>query len=256
MRLTSLMLCGIFILFGCGSDETPAPIAQQMPNYFPNTVGSRWVYRNVDGSEWTREITDGNSLHGEDFQVFTYMPSVSETELDYLKPNALRVTDNQVWFGIAEKITPYVQNRVRASVQDQFEGLALDITGEPTTHPAFVFCQFPLTPKLQWNAFTTQVNGSIMLQNLVLLQFRFETHVRVTGEVVGVGPLETPAGSFAETYQIEYQTEIVQTVFSETETTQQHQTVWFVPRVGIVKVEDESGVTELIAYTFPETSEE
>ncbi|RKU12821.1 hypothetical protein C6503_16685 [Candidatus Poribacteria bacterium] len=255
MRLISLMLCSIFILFGCGADETPTPIAQQMPNYFPDTVGSRWVYRNADGSEWSREITDGNSIHGEGSQVFTYTPPAPETEFDYLKPDVLRVTESQVLFVIGEKIDRYVQNEIPASVADEFVGLELDIIVAPITHPEFVFYQLPLTANFQWDAFNTHVNGSIVLQNLVLLQFPFEVKVRVKGEVVAVDSLETPAGNFEETYQIEYQTEITQLLFSEAETTQQHQTVWFVPHVGIVKIENEGGITELIAYTFPETIE-
>ena len=159
-------------------------------------------------------------------------------------------------FGIGGKIDRYVENEIPASVADEFAGLELDITVEPIAYPEFVFCQLPLTPNFQWDAFNTHVNGSIVLQNLVLLQFPFEVQVSVKGEVVAVGLLETPAGSFEETYQIEYQTEITQTLFSEAETMEQRQTVWFVPHVGIVKIEDESGVTELIAYTFPETIEE
>ena len=256
MRLTSLMLCAIFILFGCGSDETPAPIEPQMPNYFPDTIGSQWVYRNADASEWTREITDGNSIHGAGSQVFTYTPPVTETTLDYLKPDVFRVTDNQVLFGIGEKIDRYVQNEFPASVADEFTGLELDITVEPITHPEFVFCQLPLTVNFQWDAFRTNVNGSLALQNLVLLQFPFEVQVSVQGEIAAVSSLETPAGIFEETYQIEYKTEITQMLFSEAETTQQHQTVWFAPHIGIVKIEDARGVTELIAYTFPQTIEE
>lgn len=256
MRLISLMLCGIFILFGCGSDETPAPIEPQMPNYFPDTVGSRWTYRNPDRSEWTREIIDETDTHGVGYKVFTYTPPASETELNYLEPDVFYITDSQIVFIIGEKIDRYVQNELPASVAEEFAGLELDITVEPITHPEFVFCQLPLTPNFQWDAFNTNVNGSIVLQNLVLLQFPFEVHASVKGEVIAVSSLETPAGNFEETYQIEYKTEITQTLFSEAETTQQHQTVWFVPHVGIVKIEDEDGVTALIAYTLPETVEE
>lgn len=255
MRLTSLMLCGIFILFGCGSDETPAPI-EQMPNYFPDAVGSRWTYRNPDRSEWTREIINGTDTDSVGYKVFTYTPPVAETALNHLKPDAFHVTDSRVFFFIGEKIDRYVQNEIPILVQDEFEGLELDITVEPTAHPEFVFFQSPLTANFQWDAFRTNVNGSIVLQNLVLLQFPFEVHVSVKGEVVAIDSLGTPAGSFKETYQIEYQTEITQVLFSEAETTQQHQTVWFVPHVGIVKIEDEGGITELIAYTFPQIIEE
>lgn len=106
-----------------------------------------------------------------------------------------------------------------------------------------------------WEAFNLKISGSISLQNLALLQFPFDVMMRVTGEVVAQSPLDTPARHFEETYQIEYKTEITQTLFSESETTQQRQMVWFAPHVGIVKVEDESGVTELIAYTFPQAIE-
>ena len=250
------MLCGIFLLFGCGSDETPAPI-EQMPNYFPDAVGSRWVYRDADGSEWTREIIDGTDTHGVGYKVFNYTPPVSETELNSLKPDAFRVTESQIFFIIGEKIDRYVQNEIPVLLQDEFEGLDLDIVIEPITHPEFVFFQLPLTPSFQWDAFNTDVNGSIVLQNLVLLQFPFAVHISVKGAVVAAEALETPAGSFEETYQIEYRTEIARTLLSaETETTQLHQTVWFAPHVGIVKIEDEGGVTELIAYTFPQTIEE
>ena len=250
MQLTSLMLCGLFILLGCGSDEMSAPVESQMPNYFPDTVGSRWVYRLPDGSEGSRAVTDGNSIHGEGFHGFVYTPVSSETEFDYLKPDVFRVTDDQVLFGIGEKIDRYVQNEIRDSVADEFVGLELDITGAPITHPEFVFCQLPLTANFQWDAFNTNVSGSIVLQNLVLLQFPFEVQVSAKGEIVAVDSLETPAGNFEETYQIEYQTEITQTLFSEAETREQRQTVWFAPHVGIVKIEDERGVTELIAYTL------
>ena len=191
------------------------------------------------------------AFHGEGFHGFVYTPVSSETELAPLKPDVFRVTDNQVLFGIGEKIDRYIQNVLPTWVADEFAGLELDIPIEPITHPEFVFCQLPLTPNFQWDVFHTNVNGSIVLQNLALLQFPFEVQVSVKGEIVALSPLETPAGSFAETYQIAYKTEITRTLFSEVETTQQRETVWFAPHVGIVKIEDESGVMELIAYTFP-----
>ena len=255
MRLTSLILCTIFILFGCGSDEISTPI-EQMPNYFPDTSGSRWVYRNSDGYEWTREITDGYSVQEEDYQGFTYTQLTSQDELDYLKPDAFRVSQNQVLFVIGEKINGYIEKELPTLVQDEFAALELDIALEPTSHPDFVFFQLPLSPNTEWNAFHTKVNSSLILQNLVLLQIPFEADVNIKASVVAESPLETPAGSFDQTYQIEYEMEITHTLFPEAETVQQGQTVWFAPYVGVVKIESERGVTELIAYTFPEITEE
>ena len=251
MRLISLMLCVIVILFGCGSDETPTPIEQTPPNYFPDAVGSSWVYRNADGSEWTREITDGYSAEAGEYQRFTYTQLRAEDELDYLKPNAFRLAQNRVFFVIGEKVDRYIQDDLPTLVQDEFAGLEIDIAIEPASHPEFVFFEFPLRLNTEWSAFRTKVDGSLILQNLVLLQIPFEAHVSIKGEVVAESPLETPAGSFEQTYQIEYEIEFTHTLFPEVEVVRQRQTVWFVPHVGIVKIENERGVTALVSYTFP-----
>ncbi len=252
MRLISLILCAVFILFGCGSDETPAPIEEQTPaNYFPDAVGSSWVYQNDSGYEWTREITTGYSADGSDYQRFTYTQLRPDDTLDYLKPDAFRVAENRVFFPIGEKVDRYVQDELPILVQDEFAGLELDTALETTSHPEFVFFEFPLSPNVEWDAFNTKVNGSLILQNLVLLQIPLEAQVSIKGKVVAESPLETPVGSFEQTYQIEYEIEFTHTLFPEAEVVQQRQTIWFAPHVGIVKIENENGVTELVAYTFP-----
>ncbi len=254
MRLISLMLCAIFTLFGCGSDETPAPV-EQMPSYFPDAVGSSWVYRNPDGYEWTREIADGYTTEERDYQRFTYTTLDAEDELDYLKPNAFRVSENRVFFAIGEKVDRYIQDDLPTLVQDEFAGLEIDIALEATSYPDFVFFQFPLSPNVEWEAFNTKVNGSLVLQNLVLLQIPIEAHVSIKGKIVAESPIETPAGRFDSAFQVEYEMEFTHTLFPEAEVLRQRQTVWFVPHIGIVKIESENGITELIAYTFPRTIE-
>jgi hypothetical protein len=254
MRLTSLILCAISILFGCGSDEAPTPI-EGKPNYFPDAVGSRWVYRNSDGLQWTQSVSAETNIEGKSYQVFDYVPPAPNTELDYLKPDAFRVAQNQVFFVVGKKIDRYVQTEVPKAAQDELAGLELAVAVEPIPYPELIFLQVPLILNAQWDAFNVKVNGSIVLQNLVLLQIPFEMLMSIKAEVVAESPLETPAGNFEKAYQIEYQTEITHTLFSEAETIQRHQTVWFVPHVGIVKVEDEHGVTELIAYTLAPTAQ-
>lgn len=237
-----LTLCSIVILSACGSDEIPEP-AETKPNYFPDAVGSRWDYRNVDGSEWTREITDGN-----DSQAFTYIPLVPEAEIDFLKPTFFRVAENKIFFGVTEKIDRYIQIELLTLVKDDFEGLEVDVALEPISSPELLFFQIPLTSDSQWEALNLKVNGNITLQNLTLLQIPFEVHFIIRGEVISEGAIETFAGRFENTYQLKYRTEIVQTVLSHEELTVRDQTIWFVPHVGIVKIEDGSGVTELIEH--------
>ena len=249
MRLTSLILCGTFILFGCGSDETPAPV-KEMPNYFPDAIGSRWIYKNSDGIQWTREVSGEANIGGKDYRVFKDTSPLSETKLDFLNSTYYRVTPNEVIYTASEQVTDYVQTELPKAVQDEFAGLELTVAVEPFVHPELVFFQIPLVPNSQWDALNIKVNGNIILQNLVLLQIPFEAHISIKAEVIAESPLETPAGNFEKTYRIEYQTEIRHTLFSTDETIQQNQTIWFAPHVGVVKVEYPHNVTELIEYSF------
>lgn len=248
MRLNSLILCTFFILFGCSSDETHPPM-EQMPNYFPDAVGSRWVYKNSDGVQWTREIRGEANIAGKDYWVFRDTSPLSGTELDFLNSTYYRVTPNEVIYTVSEQVTNYVQTEIPKAVQDQFAGLELTVAVEPFAHPEFVFFQIPLVPNSEWDALNIQVNGNIILQNLVLLQIPFEAHISVRAEVIAESPLETLAGNFEKTYRIEYQTEITHTLFSTDEMIQGKQTLWFAPHVGVVKIEDEHNTTELIEYT-------
>lgn len=254
MRLTSLILCGIFILFGCGSDETSVPI-EDKPNYFPNVVGSQWIYRSTDGLQWTLEVSGETNIEGKDYRIFKTTPPIETIGFDLLKPDVFRVEQNRVLFAISEKMDRYVQTELPKAAQDELAGLELTAAVEPISHTELIFLQVPLTLNVQWDAFNVKINGSIAPQNLTLLQIPFEVLMSIKAEVVAEGPLETPVRNFEKTYQIEYQTEITHTLFSETETTQLNQTVWFVPHVGIVKVKDEHGVTELIAYTLASITE-
>ena len=249
MRPILLALCSMLLLSGCGSDETPAPM-ERMPNYFPDAIGSRWTYRNSDGSQWTREVSGEANIEGKDYQIFKDTPPLAEADLDFLYSTYYRVTSDAVMFTVGEKVTDYLQKELPKAAQDEFAGLELTVVIEPFAHPELVFFQIPVVPNFQWDALNIKVSGNIVLQNLLLLQIPFEAHIRVKAEVVAEGPLETPAGSFEKTYQIEYHTEMTHTLFSTEETIQGTETIWFAPHVGVVKTEAERDVTELIEYTL------
>ncbi len=250
MRSTFLIFSGILLLFGCGSDEMSEPI-EEMPNYFPDAVGSQWVYLHSNGTQRTTEVSGETNIDGKAYRILKDSPPPKETTLDLLKPVYYRVTESQVFFTVGGQIDHYVQNEVPASVQNDFAGLELGISVDPITYPELTFFQFPLTLDSQWEALNLKISGSISLQNLALLQFPFDVIMHITGKVVAQSSLETPAENFEETYQIEYQTEITQTLFSETETWTYLQTVWFAPHVGIVKTENEDGDgAALIAYSL------
>ena len=247
MKVLFFSLCSILLFIACGSDEIHEP-TETKPNYFPDAIGSRWIYQNADGSKWTREITNGNDSQEKNYQTFTYTPPVSEVEIDFLKPTSFRVTQNHIFFNDSKKIDHYIQTKLLASVKDEFAGLEVNVVLEPISYPELLFFQIPLTSNSQWDALNVKVNGNITLQNLTLLQFPFDVHFNIKGEIIGEESIGTPAGRFENTFQIRFNTEITQTVLSNEESTIHDQTIWFIPHVGTVKIKDESGVTELIEY--------
>ena len=58
-------LFGVLLISGCGDEPVAKPVVESVGDekpittpYYPMTVGSRWVYRSPDGSEWTREVAE------------------------------------------------------------------------------------------------------------------------------------------------------------------------------------------------------
>lgn len=249
MRTLIFSLCSVLLLISCGSDEIPVPV-ETRPNYFPDTPGSKWVYRNSDGQEWTREIIERKDTLGNNHQIFNYTPTDSETGTDILKLTSFQATQNNILLDVNDKINQYIQTELPQSVQDNFTGLDIDVATEPVSYPDLVYLHLPLTTDLHWEAMDVKVQGNLILQDLTLLQIPFEATINTMAVVLGQSQIETPAGTFEDTYQIEYQIETTHKVLSEEDATTQKHSIWFTPHVGIVKLEDSSGVSELVEYTL------
>ena len=255
MRYFLLILCSIVLLTACGSDEIPEP-AETKPNYFPDAIGSRWVYRNSEGLQWVWLVNGEKTINEKNYFVFDDTPAISDAEFDFLKPTNFRSTQDQVFFAIGDKIERYIQTELLTLVQDEFAGLEVKIDVDPISYPELFFFQIPLTLNSQWDALNVNVSGNFILQDLILLNIPFEVHLKVKGEVIGKEVLGTPAETFENTFKIKYTTEITHITFDNEEVTKRNQTIWFVPHVGIVKIEDEHGVTELIEYSLVSKIEE
>ena len=88
----------ILLISGCGGEEpVDRPIVESVEDeksindspistpYFPMTLGSRWVYRNADGSEWTREITETKNFGDNLYYYFTSNPPLQDTQVESLR---------------------------------------------------------------------------------------------------------------------------------------------------------------------------
>ena len=80
-----VFLCFIILLSGCGGEESvdnpvvettsgvsPHEVIPISTKFFPMTVGNLWVYRNTDGSEWSREVTETEEVGSHVYHSFGY----------------------------------------------------------------------------------------------------------------------------------------------------------------------------------------
>ena len=91
-------LFGVLLIYGCGEeesmdkplvetagDERRNVVAPMSTIYYPMTFGSRWVYRNPDGSEWAREVTETKNFGGNVYHYFSSVPPLQGTQIESLK---------------------------------------------------------------------------------------------------------------------------------------------------------------------------
>lgn len=220
------------------------------PNFFPDSPASRWVYITPEGNRLTWQVVDERTLDSGKYLVLETTPTELDFQSSFLIPTYFRLTEDKVLFNIREKIDLYIKDQLPLTVKDEFEGLDVDVEIDAISYPDFIFLQIPLIENASWNALNLVVHGNFILQDLILVNIPIELRFDITGKVVGIESLTTPAGTFDDVYQIKYNNKITHTVFSRTETTESSQTIWYVPHVGIVRIEDKDGISELIEYSL------
>ncbi len=247
MRFFLLTIYCITMFVACSSDKDPEP-TEFKPNYFPDAVGTRWVYQTPDELLWTWSVADDITTNNILFQKIDFIPEMTGNELDILIPSSFRVTQNQVFFRVDERINNYLQNGLPKVVEDEFTGLEISVNSDTELYPELLFLHTPLTLNSQWDALNTNITGNLILQDLVLLQFAFDVHINVHCKVLDQNVIHTSAGTFENAFQIQYETDITHLVLSNEETVIDTKLIWFVPNIGIVRIEDDEGITELIEY--------
>lgn len=118
----------LLLTFGCGGGEEvtkETEINQEpdkaIPNYFPMAVGSRWVYRNLDGSEWVREVTETKDIGFHLYHVFNHHPPLDNVQFEFLKTPAYAKAPNRLLLLVENEI----DDAIREAIQ-QVDGFYLD----------------------------------------------------------------------------------------------------------------------------------
>ena len=90
--------CLILLMSGCGEETIDNPLdgsadsaretedfVPVFTSYYPMTVGNRWAYRNPDGSEWSREVTETKNFGANLYYYFTSNPPIRDTQIESLR---------------------------------------------------------------------------------------------------------------------------------------------------------------------------
>lgn len=219
--------------------------------YFPDSVGSYWVYEDQDGNEITRESVEDKVIPAETFHAFSNEPAIEEW-IDYvphLQPNRFRVEDDGITFYNNEELAKYIKSRLTKEIEslilmeppgDDVE-LTYEITAE--TSEQMLFLPLPISLNEEWDAVNFNATLDIKVKDTSNTHddgLVYSFSVIESGTVVDIETVETQGGTFEDCIKIEYQTETEHVGHidgnppGETLTT-----LWLASNVGIVKLHRE-----------------
>ncbi len=244
--------------------------------YFPDALGSYWVYEDQNGDELTRYAIEPEDIEGDTYRAFSYDPGL-ENWADfehYIQPYYYQVGDDWIAYFVGTEI----ENALKAStIQQMDEAIVLmrqamqeqvpdgmditfdiDYTVDVASQDYFYFLPTPATFDEEWTAIevTLTLTMTIDIKGMPVqipggstqTATTYTTFVEV-GNVTGTETVETDAGTFEDCLVIEYRTDVSSETALSMEVPQQPDmqeqkgasltTVWLAPNVGIVKLTQE-----------------
>ncbi len=261
MRGTLCIPILLLMILGCGDGEegitrvsVVRPV-EEPPNYYPNTIGSRWVYRNPDGFEWGREVTETAEIGLHLYHVFNYDPPIEDARFNFLKTPSYRITRNRVLFFVGDEIDRAYKEDLTEFLRDSYQEFGdIKINVNAVSQEELVFFRIPPARGIQWEVIDMRASGNVIFRDQGNFILPFELNWVNKGIVTRLESVETSAGTFDDCFKIQYDSKVTAVVNEEEEELlrTEVQNIWLAPEVGVVKIEDEDGITELIEYTIAE----
>ena len=233
-------LFAILLISGCGGEETAdKPMVEAIGDekrnepvptstiYYPMTVGSRWVYRNPDGSEWAREVTETEQFGSNLYHFFSYNPPIQDNQLKCIE-SAVYATfrDRLILRGNSNDINDAVWQTIRESGSVSHHSWSLGHTFRDGVwrrkqkyldslvylyfyratvdwHSEFALLRFPLVPGQTYKSLNLRLSGR---NEGGTHNHAFEAEGVILGKVGdGRELVETPAGAFEDCLKIQYE---------------------------------------------------
>ena len=241
--------------------------AAETIQYFPETLGSSWVYEDQNGNELTRRVVEGKEIAGEMYHAFSYEPVLEDSaDYDYhIHPNFYRIGAEKVTFWVGDE----VEKAVKAHLTKEMEAFLkiLEKMGAPFTmlykveieaQDPFYALPIPVTFNEKWKA--AQIKAKITMTPFPPQdppEAAIEFTIVETGTVVGTENVETPAGTFKDCLKIEYRTETAMEVsspvlgFGSGTPGESFTMLWVAPNIGIVKFHQKAEDIFLKSFPMP-----
>ena len=239
-------LCFILLMYGCGGEESvDKPIVESVGDekpinevpistiYYPMIVGNRWVYRNPDGSEWSRQVDELEVFDGERYHSFNYNPPVELESIEsteyftyadrFVRPIPIKGLKDVIWkiildsggetpewgFGLHCSIDPDVPRVCHLDKASRIfnpPGI-LSMLFKTNPHVAslgeLTLLRFPILPNQSFTALELRLRSK---SDILGIQWEFYADTTIVA-AIGNAPelVETPAGTFQDCLKILYE---------------------------------------------------
>lgn len=242
----------------------------EITQYFPDTLGSYWVYVDQDGNELTRRAIEGEEIAEDIYHGFEYEPAL-EDWIDYhIHPNLYQVNEEGVTFLVGDEARRAVRARLAKEMGNLVKmmkemappeaeagfNLLYEIEVEAPDH--FYMLPASTTDNEKWD--TAQIKAKVTIApdppqgepEEIILEFT----ISETGKVLGTENVETPAGTFEDCLKIEYRTHTGMVISPDDAGDEDVNppgesvtTLWIAPNVGIVKFHQ--AAEDILLKTLP-----
>ena len=226
---------------------------EKADTYFPDAIGSYWVYEDQDGNELTRRIIENKDIDGETYHAFSYEPTFEDwADYDYhIHPHLYQIDEDRVTFWVGDDVEKAIKARLAKEVetfgkiQEANFDLLYDI--EVEAQDPFYVLPTSVTFNEKWD--TVQIKAKVTMRpdppqdpEEMICEFT----IVETGKVLGTENVETPTGTFEDCLKIEYRTATEVAIFAPGASGESNPpgesvtTLWVAPNVGIVKFHQEA----------------
>ena len=243
--------------------------ASEITQYFPETLGSYWVYEDQDGNELTRRVVESKEIAEETYRAFNYEPALKDW-IDYayhIQPNFYQIGEEQVTFWVGDDVKKAVKTRLTKGMEI-FRKAFVEMMASPEqnvdmlyeieveTQDPFYVLPTSVVFDEKWDV--GEIKAKITMTPEPFIdpgEATLEFTIVETGKVLGTENVETSAGTFENCLKIEYQTETGLTTSPQEESNPPGEsvtTLWVAPNVGIVKFHQEAEDVLLKVIPLPE----